>query len=670
MTRCKVCGKEVESGKYCSADCERKWTEIKRDLEGDLEDNPFESGEVESVESPEPPLTRGLEEEEQVVELTAALMVESEKEETVSVEANDLISAVSANDLKSVMSFLAQGSDINMQNDRGLTALHEAAKEGNVEIAKLLIEKGAKINFVNPKGWTALHRAVNYGKIEIVKLLLNKNADFNLKTFDDMTPLSLAFKNNHPEIARFLLENGADSNCCIDNKGLTPLFSALRKGDVDLAKLIINNGASPDTMDGKESALFFAIKNGFAEIAIQLIEKGANPDTAEDNEPVLNLALKKGMVEIAKLLILKGADVKKRGRGKSTPLHLATEMNNLELVKMIVAKKVNLVLPDKLGYYPLHKTTDKDIASFLKRKMFPDKILYSLRIFGLILLLTSIALPFFISFIFAGLTFLAALIFTDWPSRESYRVYLLEILAVYLVITSAMGVHPNSFDYPFVFLIIPVGVFFLFNFILRPTALFIPAVNDDGTKPKFPSFYKEHIGSQLSFSPITILRSLNVIAILAIFLMYGFFNYDHLKKNEEYILSHAVKLIPEKQRAAFVYEETQETKKIVLPENIEYKQNFSGQKDLDRAISQYLSKNFKGAAESLNTAMQDITITQKANEIRLEINRFSRLWDRVRKPGSENDKRRGAMIDRMIKYDKNISGGLLEAEILMMKHAE
>jgi hypothetical protein len=152
--------------------------------------------------------------------------------------------------------------------------------------------------------------------------------------------------------------------------------------------------------------------------------------------------------------------------------------------------------------------------------------------------------------------------------------------------------------------------------------------------------------------------------------MYGFFNYDHLKKNDEYVLSYAVKLIPEKQRKAFIYEEKAETKKIIMPEHIEYKQNFSGQKDVDTAISQYLSKNFKGAVASMQNAMQDRTITEKANMLRLEIQRFSRLWDRVRKPGSAQDKRRGAMIDRMIQYDKNISGGLLEAEILMLKHVE
>jgi hypothetical protein len=370
---------------------------------------------------------------------------------------------------------------------------------------------------------------------------------------------------------------------------------------------------------------------------------------------------------VALLLVEKGADVKPYDDRKNTPLHLAAGSNDLELVKSIVKKKANLVAVNKDGHYPLHKTTDKEITAFLKRKMFPDKMLYSFRIFGLVLLLTSIALPFFVSFIFSGITFIAALIFTDWPSKESYRVYLLEILAVYLVLTSAMGVHPNSFDYPFVFLIIPVGVFFIFNFLLRPAALFATAINKDGTKPPFISFYKEHIGNQMSFSPITILRTLNVIAIFVIFLMYGFFNYDHLKKNDEYILSHAVKLIPESKRAEYVYVEKAETKKIVLPENIEYKQNFSGQKDFDTAISQYLSKNFNGAVASMQNAMQDRTITEKANMLRLEIQRFSRLWDRVRKPGGEKDKRRGAMIDRMIKYDKNISGGLLEAEMLMMR---
>ncbi|HSW61294.1 MAG TPA: ankyrin repeat domain-containing protein [bacterium] len=670
MTRCKVCGELVKNGSYCSADCERKWDEINRDLEGELEENPFASdGGVEAVEKVE-----GLsdevptESEDQPLELTQDLMVEEHEQTGEPSEIIDLITAAKNNSVQSVLQYLGEGANVNQKSAGGWTALQEAAKEGRLTIVKVLIENGANVNLKNERGWTALHRAANYGHLEVVRYLIESNADVNSKNIEGMCPVVFALKNKHLEVAILLIEKGTDPNCSTDLHGRTMLFHSLRNNWTDLAEILIKNGAASNVTEGDESALVFALKNCQMNIAKLLVEHGADPKTKDKNGiSALNIAIRNNFRETALLLVEKGADVKVYDDRKNTPLHLAAASNDLELVKMIVKKKPNLVAVNKEGHYPLHNTTDKEISAFLKRKMFPDKALYSLRIFGLVLLLTSIALPFFISFVFSGLALIATLIFTDWPSRESYRVYLLETLAVYLVITSAMGVHPNSFDYPFVFLIIPVGVFFLFNFILRPAALFATTINKDGSRPKFMSFCREHIGNQMSFSPITILRPLNVIAIFAIFLLYGFFNYDHLKKNDEYILSYAIKLIPEKQRSAFVYQENEDAKKVTMPENIEYKQNFSGQKDLDAAISQYLSKNFNGAIASLHTAMQDRSISEKANQMRLEIQVFSRLWDRAKKTGSSVDKRRDAIIDRMIQYDKKISGGLLEAEILMMR---
>jgi len=88
-----------------------------------------------------------------------------------------LMSAVASNDVNGVKFFAKAGSElINQKNLGGATALHIAAREGNSEIVKTLIEYGADIDSVDNENWTPLMRAAISGNKEIVDLLLTKGA--------------------------------------------------------------------------------------------------------------------------------------------------------------------------------------------------------------------------------------------------------------------------------------------------------------------------------------------------------------------------------------------------------------------------------------------------------------------------------------------------------------
>jgi len=57
------------------------------------------------------------------------------------------------------------------------TALHMAARRGNVEVAEALLDCGANLEAHDSKGETPLRRAVNCSKISLVALLLKRGAD-------------------------------------------------------------------------------------------------------------------------------------------------------------------------------------------------------------------------------------------------------------------------------------------------------------------------------------------------------------------------------------------------------------------------------------------------------------------------------------------------------------
>ena len=60
--------------------------------------------------------------------------------------------------------------DVNAEDTRGETALHTAARFGQIEMVKLLLDAQVHVNAQNKRGWTALHMAARFGQIEVVKL--------------------------------------------------------------------------------------------------------------------------------------------------------------------------------------------------------------------------------------------------------------------------------------------------------------------------------------------------------------------------------------------------------------------------------------------------------------------------------------------------------------------
>jgi len=81
-------------------------------------------------------------------------------------------------------------------------------------IKNLLACKEVSVNFVNPHNQqTALHVAARRGDVELIKLLVSFGAHINGGTVDLMTPLHEACLGGYPEVVDVLIAEGA--NVCI-----------------------------------------------------------------------------------------------------------------------------------------------------------------------------------------------------------------------------------------------------------------------------------------------------------------------------------------------------------------------------------------------------------------------------------------------------------------------
>lgn len=94
----------------------------------------------------------------------------------------------------------------------GITPLHQAAFNGQVNKVKGLLKNGCDVNVRDKYGWTPLHDATIQGHCEIIKILIDAGADINAQDYEDLyTPLHDAARNNNKEIMNILLAEGADT---------------------------------------------------------------------------------------------------------------------------------------------------------------------------------------------------------------------------------------------------------------------------------------------------------------------------------------------------------------------------------------------------------------------------------------------------------------------------
>src|SRR5207247_2062912 len=122
-------------------------------------------------------------------------------------------------------------------------ALWAAARKGDSQTVRQLLDAGVDVNAATPYGATALSFAADKGHVEVVKLLLSRKADVNAKdTFYGATPFTWAVSRDHATVVGLLLEAGATGGDAI-------LISAARQGQVALVRAILEKGKpKPETL--------------------------------------------------------------------------------------------------------------------------------------------------------------------------------------------------------------------------------------------------------------------------------------------------------------------------------------------------------------------------------------------------------------------------------------
>ena len=153
--------------------------------------------------------------------------------------------AVMDGDVEAVRALIRQGADVNEAQGDGMTGLHWAARNNDVEAAELLLYAGANPEARTRIGaHTPLHVAGRLGRAEVMSVLLEGGADPNPRTSTaGTTPLHFAAAAGSPEAVEVLLEHGAEVNAREAASHHTPLMFAAAYDQAAAAQVLLAYGA-------------------------------------------------------------------------------------------------------------------------------------------------------------------------------------------------------------------------------------------------------------------------------------------------------------------------------------------------------------------------------------------------------------------------------------------
>jgi ankyrin repeat protein len=223
------------------------------------------------------------------------------------------------------------------------TPLHAAANANKPMMAELLLAAGARINAVGPELRTPLLIAVGRGYSDIVRLLLAKRADLEWRDAVGTTALHQAVQLHAKDIATLLLDHGADVNVGTTN-GSTALMIAAQNGDLAMLKSLLERGADINAVNQSGiTALMSAAGGGHMDSARLLLEQGAKLHQADrDGNTPLICAATAGSLEMVRFLLDQGAKIDIQNMAGLTAIHQAADHGHAEVVEFLLDRGVEV----------------------------------------------------------------------------------------------------------------------------------------------------------------------------------------------------------------------------------------------------------------------------------------------------------------------------------------
>lgn len=235
------------------------------------------------------------------------------------------------------------------------TALHLAAAfcpdktsqvvlSGMVNVAKQLLNRGADLNMQDSRGNTVLHEAILAKNEEVITLLVEKSKpQYDLCNEDGHTALWLALETMNLEngFARKLVTGGASPNSIYSNTGNSLLQHAIEVGNEKAALFLVSIGADLNHVNKLgESALHLSCAKAMSTVTTEMLKKGANPNLQTFQPPSASSSPKSIVGDGCDGVGEEDDEPVRNAVYHQTALHVAINHRNLQCVQAILDHKV------------------------------------------------------------------------------------------------------------------------------------------------------------------------------------------------------------------------------------------------------------------------------------------------------------------------------------------
>jgi len=204
-----------------------------------------------------------------------------------------LMTCARAGSTDAVRMLLVRGANVNAKEpNQNQTALMWAAAQQHPKVVQVLVEANADLQAHTKSGFTAMHFAARVGDMESTRTLLGAGVDVNIKSQPDPESgrgrgvrgagAGSGASAGRAGAARGIVGGGAGARGDSNFGGSTPLLVATVRGHIPLALFLLDHGADPNVLDAGFTPLFWAAgtwENGLANPVYGFVDPiGGIPD--------------------------------------------------------------------------------------------------------------------------------------------------------------------------------------------------------------------------------------------------------------------------------------------------------------------------------------------------------------------------------------------------------
>ncbi|HYR84613.1 MAG TPA: ankyrin repeat domain-containing protein [Terriglobia bacterium] len=256
-----------------------------------------------------------------------------------------LMTCARSGNADAVEMLLVRGADVNAQEPaQNQTALMWAAAERHPGVVGMLIEAKADLQAHTKNGFTALHFAAREGDLQSARQLLAAGVNIDIRSRPDVSP-SGARGGQAPAAAAasggaVQALRGGRANSATASEGGTPLLVATMRGQVPLALFLLEQGADPNIADAGLTPLHWAATTW---------EGGTANPVYGFEDPMAGIPDRQAKMKLVRALLAHGANPNARMTRSqpafaagytdavgATPFLLASAVDDVEMMRLLL----------------------------------------------------------------------------------------------------------------------------------------------------------------------------------------------------------------------------------------------------------------------------------------------------------------------------------------------